>query len=69
MTLLQLQMGWENSDWCLKMQLVAGASLSLQQAVEGVHSMLCCCCGQNLLYFGLGAGGEEEMWWWSVVVG
>jgi hypothetical protein len=68
MTLLQLRMGWENSDWCLKMQLVAGASLSLQQAAEGVHSMLCC-CGRNRLRFGLGAGGEEETWWWSVVVG
>ncbi len=61
MTFLQLRMGWENGDRCLEMQLVAGTSLSLQQAAEGVHSMLCC-CGLNFLRFGLGAtGGDEEV--------
>jgi hypothetical protein len=60
MTFLQLRMGWENGDWCLEMQLVAGASLSLQRAAEGVHSMLC--CRLNFLHFGLGAtGGDEEV--------
>ncbi len=37
---LQLRMGWENSDWCLEMQLVAGASLSLQRAEEEVRGTL-----------------------------
>ncbi len=61
MTFFQLRMGWENGDRCLEMQLVAGTSLSLQQAAEGVHSMLCC-CEQNLLRFGLGAaGGDKEV--------
>jgi hypothetical protein len=60
MTLLQLRMGWENGNRCLEMQLVAGASLSLQRAAEGVHSMLC--CGLNFLRFGLGdAGGDKEV--------
>jgi hypothetical protein len=60
MTFLQLWMGWENGDRCLEMQLVAGASLSLQRAAERVHSMLC--CRLNFLHFGLGAtGGDEEV--------
>ncbi len=59
MTFLQLRMGWENGDWCLEMQLVAGASLSFQRAAEGVHSMLRC-CGPNFLRFGLGAAGGDE---------
>ncbi len=61
MTILQLQMGWENGDRCLEMQLVAGASLSLQWAAEGVHSVLHY-CWPNFLRFGLGAaGGDEEV--------
>jgi hypothetical protein len=53
-------MGWENGDRCFEMQLVAAASLSLQRAAEGVHSMLC--WGLNFLRFGLGAaGGDEEV--------
>ncbi len=61
MTFLQLRMGWQNGDWCLEMQLVVGASLSLQWAMEGVHSMLCF-CGPNFLCFGLEAtGGDKEV--------
>jgi hypothetical protein len=60
MTFLQLRMGWENGNRCLEMQLVAGTSLSLQRAAEGVHSMLC--RGLNFLCFGLGAaGGDKEV--------
>ncbi len=50
-----------NLGKCLEMQLVAGDSLSLQQAAEGVHSMLHC-CGPNFLRFWLeAAGGDKEV--------